>query len=124
MLTIIRVHKIFNEVINIISAIIKLIISAIVLLLVSAIVPGFSVAGFWGAIVASIVIIGLSYLVTMLFEKGISPYGRGFVSFLLSTIVLYFSQFIVSSIDMNFLGALLASFVIGIVDAFIPTQFR
>ncbi|AEE97801.1 phage holin family protein [Mahella australiensis] len=107
-----------------ISAIIKLIISAIVLLLVGVIVPGFSVAGFWGAIVASIVIIGLSYLATMLFGKDMSPYGRGFVSFLLSAIVLYLSQFIVSSIDMNFLGALLASFVIGLVDAFIPTQFR
>jgi len=107
-----------------IKAIIQLIISAIVLMLVGVIVPGFSVAGFWGAIIASIVIIALSYLVTFLFGKDISPYGRGFISFILAAIVLYLSQFFVSSIEMNFLGALLASLVIGIADAFIPTKLR
>lgn len=106
------------------GGVIRFIVSAIVLLLVSFVVPSFNVAGFWGAIAASLVIVVLSYLIELLFGKSMSPYGRGIAGFIMSAIVLYLSQFFVSSISMSFLGALLAALVIGIVDAVVPTQFR
>ncbi|MDI6601453.1 MAG: phage holin family protein [Thermoanaerobacteraceae bacterium] len=107
-----------------IGAVIRFIVSAIVLLVVGYIVPGFSVAGFWGALIAALVIAGLGYVAELLFGKNISPHGRGIVGFIVAAVVIYLSQFIVPTIRMNILGALIAAFVIGIIDAFVPTELR
>ncbi|TZE81832.1 phage holin family protein [Calorimonas adulescens] len=107
-----------------IGAVIRFIVSAIVLLVVGYIVPGFSVAGFWGALIAALVIAGLGYVAELLFGKKISPHGRGIVGFIVAAVVIYLSQFIVPTIRMNILGALIAAFVIGVIDAFVPTELR
>lgn len=107
-----------------IGAVIRFIVSAIVLLVVGYMVPGFSVAGFWGALIAALVIAGLGYVAELLFGKKISPHGRGIVGFIVAAVVIYLSQFIVPTIRMNILGALIAAFVIGVIDAFVPTELR
>lgn len=106
--------------------IIRFIVSAIVLLLVSYLVPGLQVAGFWGALIAAVVIAVLGYVVELAFGKTkISRTNRGIVGFLTAAVVIYLSQFIVpGSIQVSIWGALLASIVIGVVDMFVPTELR
>lgn len=104
--------------------IVRFIVSAIVLLFVGFLVPGFAVAGFWWALVAAIAIAIIGYLVEALFGKNISPQNRGIVGFLTAAVVIYLSQFIVPGITVTIFGALLASLVIGIIDAFVPTKLR
>lgn len=106
--------------------IVRFIVSAIVLLLVSYLVPGLKVAGFTGALIAAVVIAVLGYVVELAFGKGkISRVNRGIVGFLTAAVVIYLSQFIVpGSIQVSIFGALLASLIIGIVDAFVPTELR
>lgn len=106
------------------KTIIRFIVSAIVLLIVGYLVPGFSVAGFWGALISAIAIALLGYIVEALLGKSISPRSRGIVGFVVSAIVIYVSQFIVPTIHATILGALISAFVIGLVDAFIPTELR
>ncbi|HWJ03273.1 MAG TPA: phage holin family protein [Verrucomicrobiae bacterium] len=108
------------------GTIVRFIVSAIVLLVVSWIIPGFAVAGFWGALIAALVIAALGWIVERLFQKDrVSPSHRGVIGFLTAAVVIYLTQFIVpGAIRASIVGALLAALVIGIIDAFVPTELR
>lgn len=108
-----------------IRTIIRFIISALVLLVVSWLLPGISVAGFTGAIIAAVVIALLGWVMEKLLGKNVTPSSRGFIGFISAAVVIYLAQYIVpNSISVSVIGALLASLVIGLVDAFIPTEIR
>lgn len=105
--------------------IIRFLVSAIVLLVVSWLIPGFSVAGFTGAVIAAIVIALLGWVVEKLLGEKVTPRSRGVVGFISAAVVIYLAQYIVpGSISVSILGALLASLVIGLIDVFIPTEIR
>jgi putative membrane protein len=100
--------------------VVRFIVAALVLMVVGWIVPQFSVGGFWSALILALVIALLSWVVEGIFGKRINPFGRGIVGFLVSALVIYIAQFIVSGVSVTLLGALLAALVIGIIDLFIP----
>lgn len=105
--------------------IVRFVVSAVVLLLVSYIVPGLRVNGFTGALIAAVVIALLGYVIERAFGDKISRTGRGAVGFITAAVVIYFSQYLIPGyISVSIIGALLASLVIGIVDAFVPTTLR
>ena len=104
--------------------IVRFIVSALVLLVLSFILPGFAVVGFGGALLAALVIAVLGYIVEALMGEKISPQNRGVVGFIVSAIVIYVAQFLVPAMTVSVLGAALAAIVIGIVDAFVPTELR
>ena len=107
------------------GAIIRFVVSALVLLFVSFLVPGFKVGGFLGALLSAVVIAVLGYIVESLFGKNVSPQSRGVVGVLTAAAVIYLAQFIVPSyLSVNILGALLSALVIGVIDAFVPTELR
>lgn len=109
---------------TIIRHIVRFVVAAIVLMVIGFIVPGFSIQGFWSALLAAIVIAALGWIVEMFFGDNISPYARGIVGFLVSAVVIYVAQFIVPNMEVSVLGALLAALIIGIVDMFIPAKAR
>lgn len=104
--------------------IVRFVVAAFVLMLVGFLVPGFSVNSFWAALIAALVIAALGWGIEAIFGDNISPYNRGIIGFLVSAIVIYFTQYIVSGFHVTILGALLASLVIGIIDLFIPIKTR
>jgi putative membrane protein len=99
---------------------IRFIVSALVLMIVSWLVPGFSVGGFWSAILLALVIAVAAWIIEGIFGKRISPFGRGIVGFLVSALVIWLAQFIVTGVATSMIGAILAALVIGIIDLFIP----
>lgn len=107
------------------GTIVRFLVSAIVLLMIAAIIPGVSISGFFGAIVVALVIAGLGYVAELLFGKDVSPRSRGLVGFITAAVVIYLAQFIVPSlISVSIVGALIAAFLVGLVDAFVPTAIR
>lgn len=106
------------------GAIVRFIVATLVLMLMGYIVPGFSHLNFGQALVAALVIAGIGYLVEMMFGKHASTYNRGLVGFVVSSAVIYFAQFLVPGMHVSILGALIAAFVIGIIDLFVPTAIR
>ncbi|NLB53555.1 MAG: phage holin family protein [Syntrophomonadaceae bacterium] len=105
--------------------IVRFIVSALVLLVVGYLIPGVSVAGFWGALITAVVIAVLGYIVEAILGDKISPRSRGIVGFLTAAVVIYITQFIVPNyFSVSLIGALLAAFVIGLIDAFVPTELR
>ncbi|CEP68241.1 Membrane protein of unknown function [Moorella glycerini] len=110
---------------NWVGAVVRFVVSALVLMLVGFILPGIRVAGFTGALIAAVVIAILGWLAEAVLGKRISPHGRGIVGFIVAAIVIYLAQFIVPAyLSVNILGALLAALVIGVIDAFVPTELR
>ncbi|MDD2586945.1 MAG: phage holin family protein [Syntrophomonadaceae bacterium] len=108
-----------------IGTIIRFVVSALVLMLVGFLLPGISVSGFTGALIAAIVIAILGYIVETILGDKVSPRSRGIVGFVTAAVVIYVAQFIIPSyLSVSLLGSLLAAFVIGLVDAFVPTELR
>lgn len=86
--------------------------------------PGFRTLTFFHALFAAVVIAILGWIVESLLGKNVSPYGRGVVGFIVSAITIWIAQFIVPGMEVSVIGALLAAFVIGIIDLFVPTAIR
>src|SRR5690625_2822304 len=95
---------------------VRFVVSALVLIVVSFLLQGFQTLGCLSALMAAVVIAVLGWLIESLLGPGVSPYGRGIVGFLVSAIVIYAAQFIVSGMSVSMFGALLAAFVIGVID--------
>lgn len=107
------------------GAVVRFITAAIVLMVVGWLLPGISVSGFTGALIAAAVIALLGYLVESLMGKGVSPRSRGVVGFITAAVVIYLAQFIVPSLlSVSIFGALLSALVIGLIDLVIPTAVR
>ncbi len=106
------------------GAIVRFVVSALVIMFVGFLVPGFKVAGFWNALLAAVVIAVIGWVVEALLGRRISPQSRGLVGFVVAAVVIYLAQFVVPTMQVSVLGALLASLVIGIIDAFVPTELR
>lgn len=104
--------------------IVRFVVAALVLLFLGFLLPGFEIAGFLNALLAAVVIAVLGFLVEAAFGKRISPYSRGLVGFLVGAAVIYGAQFLVPAMRVSVGGALLASLIIGIIDAFVPTELR
>ncbi|HPF19891.1 MAG TPA: phage holin family protein [Syntrophomonas sp.] len=108
-----------------VHTIVRFVVSAIVLLLISYLLPGIRVSGFWGALIAAVVIAIIGYLIEMALGENVSPRSRGIVGFVVAAAVIYLAQYIIPNyLSVSLLGSLLAAFVIGLVDAFIPTELR
>ncbi len=105
--------------------IVRFIVSALVLLVIAYLIPGVSVSGFWGALITAVVIAVLGYIVEVILGDKISPRSRGIVGFITAAVVIYVAQFIIPSyFSVSLIGALIAAFIIGLIDAFVPTELR
>lgn len=102
--------------------VVRFIVAALVLLVVGWIVPQFTVGSFWSALILALVIALLGWVVEGIFGKKATPFGRGIVGFLVSALVIWIAQFVVSGVSVTILGALLAALVIGIIDLFLPVS--
>ncbi len=107
-----------------VGAIVRFIVAALVLMLLGYVVPGFSHLTFWDALLAAIVISLVGYLLEALFGRGVSPYGRGIVGFLVSAVVIWMVQFVIPTMHVTIVAALVAALIIGLVDLFVPTAVR
>ena len=105
---------------------IRFVVSALVLMVESWLSPGFVVrGGIVGALIAAAVIAVLGYIAESLLGDKVSPQSRGLVGFVTASVIIYLAQFIIPSLlSVSLLGALISAFIIGLIDAFVPTMLR
>lgn len=106
------------------GVVIRFIVAALVIMFMGFLLPGFHIVGFWHALLAAAIIALAGWAIESAFGRNISPYRRGLVGFLVGAVVIYGVQFLVPTMTVSILGALLASLVIGVIDAFVPTELR
>ncbi len=107
-----------------IGAVVRFIVSAIVLMVMGLVLPGFRLFGFVNALIAAVVIAALGWAIEAILGERVSPQSRGLIGFIVAAVVIYVAQFVVPGMSVTILGALLASLVVGIIDAFVPTVIR
>ena len=100
--------------------VVRFVVAAIVLIVVGWIVPQFTIGGFGSALILALVIALLGWVIEGIFGSKATPFGRGIVGFLVSALVIWMAQFVVSGVSVSILGAILAALVIGIIDLFLP----
>lgn len=98
----------------------RLITSAVVLAITAFFTPGFSINNFWTLAIAAIVLTVIDYLITKFTGLHASSFGKGFVGFVLSAIVLYVTQYFVAGYTVSWMAAIVGAIVYGVVDYFIP----
>ncbi|NFM84544.1 phage holin family protein, partial [Clostridium botulinum] len=97
-----------------------LIVSMVVLSVTAFFTPGFTISGFWAVLLAAVIISAIDYLVERLMGVDASPFGRGLKGFVISAIIIYLTQFLVPTMRVSIVGAIIAALVIGVIDAILP----
>ena len=98
----------------------RFITSAIILAVTAFFTPGFEIASFWTLIVAAVVLTLIDYLVNTIVGNNLGTFGNGIISFIVSGIMLYITQFFVAGYTITWLSAFIGAIIYGIVASFVP----
>lgn len=100
----------------------RLIAAAVVLAVTAFFTPGFQISNIWALAIAAVVLTVLDYLVSKFTGIQASPFGKGFVGFVLSVIILYVTQYFVAGYSISWMAAIIGAIIYGVVDYFIPGE--
>lgn len=100
----------------------RLVTAAIVLSITAFFTPGFQINNIWSLVAAAIVLTVIDYLITKFTGLHASSFGKGFVGFILSAIVLYVTQYLVAGYTVSWMAAIVGALVYGVVDYFLPGE--
>lgn len=100
----------------------RLIAAAIILAVTAFFTPGFEISNFWSLAIAAIVLTILDYLIVKFTGLHASPFGKGFVGFVLSVVILYVTQYFVAGYSISWIAAIIGAIIYGIIDYFIPGE--
>ena len=100
----------------------RLVAAAIVLAITAFFTPGFAINNIWSLAIAAVVLTVLDYLIVKFTGLHASPFGKGFVGFVLSAIVLYVTQYFVAGYTISWMAAIVGALIYGVVDYFLPGE--
>lgn len=100
----------------------RLVTSAIVLAITAFFTPGFSINNIWALAAAAIVLTIMDYLITKFTGLEASAFGKGFVGFVLSAVILYVTQYFVAGYTISWIASIVGALVYGVVDYFLPGE--
>lgn len=100
----------------------RLFVAAIVLGITAFFTPGFSINNIWALGLAAIVLTIMDYLIVKFTGLHASPFGKGFVGFILAAVTLYLTQFFVAGYSISWMAAIIGALVYGVVDYLIPGE--
>ncbi len=100
----------------------RLITAAIVLAITAFFTPGFQISNIWALAAAAIVLTVIDYLIVKFTGLHASPFGKGFVGFVLSAVILYVTQYFVAGYTISWMAAIIGAIIYGVVDYFLPGE--
>ena len=100
----------------------RLIASAVILAITAFFTPGFQINNIWALAVAAVVLTVLDYLITKFTGLHASPFGKGFVGFILAVVVLYATQYFVSGYSISWMAAIIGALIYGVIDYIMPGE--
>lgn len=98
----------------------RLVGAAVVLGITAFFTPGFTINNVWALALAAVVLTAMDYIITKFTGLHASPFGKGFVGFILATVTLYFTQFFVAGYSISWIAAIIGALIYGVIDYFIP----
>lgn len=98
----------------------RLVTAGIVLAITAFFTPGFQISNFWALAIATVVLTIIDFLIAKFTGLKASPFGKGFVGFVLSAVVLYITQYFVAGYVISWMAAIIGALIYGVVDYFLP----
>lgn len=100
----------------------RFVTAAVVLAITAFFTPGFQISNIWSLAIAAIVLTVMDYLIARFTGIQSSPFGKGFVGFVLSVIILYVTQYFVAGYTISWMSAIIGAIIYGVVDYFLPGE--
>lgn len=100
----------------------RFIAAAVVLAITAFFTPGFNISNIWSLALAAIVLTVMDYLITRFTGLHASPFGKGFVGFILAAVTLYLTQYFVAGYSISWIAAIIGALIYGIIDYIIPGE--
>lgn len=100
----------------------RLVAAAVVLGITAFFTPGFTINSIWTLAAAAVVLTVIDYLIVKFTGLHASSFGKGFIGFVLSAVVLYVTQYFVAGYSISWMAAIVGAIVYGIVDYFLPGE--
>lgn len=104
------------------QVILRFVTSAVILAITAFFTPGFTINNIWALALAAVVLTVIDFLLVKFTGLHASAFGKGFVGFVLATVVLYATQFFVAGYSISWIAAMIGALIYGVVDYFIPEQ--
>lgn len=98
----------------------RLVTAAIVLAITAFFTPGFTINNIWSLSIAAIVLTVIDYLIVKFTGLDATPFGKGFVGFVLAAVTLYVTQYFVAGYSISWIAAIIGAVIYGVVDYIIP----
>ena len=102
----------------------RLVTAAIVLAVTAFFTPGFTINNIWSLALAAIVLTIIDYLIVKFTGLDATPFGKGFVGFILAAVTLYVTQYFVAGYSISWIAAIIGAIIYGVVDYIIPGEQR
>ena len=100
----------------------RFVAAAIVLAITAFFTPGFTINNIWSLALAAIVLTVLDYLIVKFTGLQASPFGKGFVGFVLAAVTLYITQYFVAGYSISWIAAIIGAVIYGVVDYIMPGE--
>ena len=100
----------------------RLAVSSIILAITAFFTPGFQINNIGALILAAVVLTAMDYLITKFTGLHASSFGKGFVGFVLSAVILYVTQYLVAGYTISWIAAIIGALIYGIVDYILPGE--
>jgi len=100
----------------------RLVAASVILAITAFFTPGFQINNIWSLAIAAIVLTLLDYLIVKFTGLHATPFGKGFVGFILSVVVLYVTQYFVAGYSISWMAAIIGALIYGVIDYFIPGE--
>ena len=100
----------------------RLVTAAIVLAITAFFTPGFTINNIWSLAIAAIILTLIDYLIVKFTGLDATPFGKGFVGFILAAVTLYVTQYFVAGYSISWIAAIIGAVIYGIVDYIIPGE--
>lgn len=84
--------------------------------------PGFHISNIWSLALAAIVLTVMDYLIVKFTGLHASPFGKGFVGFVLAVVTLYLTQYFVAGYSISWVAAIIGALIYGVIDYIIPGE--
>ena len=98
----------------------RFITAAIVLGITAFFTPGFTINNIWTLVIATIVLSAIDFIISKFTGLQASPFGKGFVGFVLSAVTLYVTQYFVAGYSISWIAAIIGALIYGVVDYILP----
>ena len=97
----------------------RLVTAAIVLAITAFFTPGFTINNIWSLAIAAIVLTLIDYLIVKFTGLDATPFGKGFVGFILAAVTLYVTQYFVAGYSISWLAAIIGALRLGVINTLI-----